>query len=75
MVLGSLGRPALVAALIAVVCTPLIAVLTKGRYYRRRSHGGIEAPLFDAHRNPSDETFTCCVTGEEVLPQDLAPRG
>ncbi|MCT1462969.1 purine-cytosine permease family protein [Corynebacterium sanguinis] len=70
---GEAARPysALAAALIAVVCTPLIAVLTKGKYYRRRTHDGIDAPLFDAHFNPSDERFTCCVTGEEVERPDV----
>ena len=70
---GESAKPysALVAALIAVVATPLIAVLTKGKYYRRRNDDGIDAPLFDAHSNPSDERFTCCVTGEEVERPDV----
>ena len=70
---GEAAKPysALVAALIAVIATPLIAVVTKGKYYRRRHHDGIEAPLFDAHSNPSDERFTCCVTGEDVERPDV----
>lgn len=76
MFFGAFGetlRPysALVAALIAVLATPAIAVLTKGKFYRRRRWDGIEAPLFDAHGNPDDQTFTCCVTGEEVERPDV----
>lgn len=59
-----------VEALIAVVAAQLIAVLTKSKYFRRH-HDGIEAPLFDAHSNPSDERFACCVTGEDVERPDV----
>lgn len=62
---------ALVAAVIAVVATPLIAIATKGKYYRRRSFDGIDSPLFDEHNNPSGQTYTCCVTGEEVERPDV----
>ncbi|MDO4909673.1 MAG: hypothetical protein Q3962_07500 [Corynebacterium sp.] len=68
---GLAAYSALVAALIAVIMTPLMAILTKGRYYRRRSRDGISSPLFDANGNPNNETFTCCVTGEEVERPDV----
>lgn len=62
---------ALAAAIIAFVATPLMAVLTQGRFYRRRSHDGIDSPLFDENGNPSAETFTCVVTGEQVERPDV----
>lgn len=70
---GSTLKPcsALAAAIIAVVATPVIAVATKGKYYRRRTRDGIDTPLFDGEKNPSDELFTCCVTGEEVERPDV----
>ncbi|KAA9269530.1 hypothetical protein F6I18_03360 [Corynebacterium amycolatum] len=69
---------ALVAAAIAFVVTPTMAILTKGRYYRRRFDDGIAAPLFDEHGNPSNESFTCVITGEQVERPDVilsAERG
>lgn len=62
---------AMAAAIIAVVATPLIALATKGKYYRRRTHDGIEEPLFDEHGNPSNTIYTCCVAGEEVERPDV----
>lgn len=71
MFFGAFGedlRPysALAAAIIACVATPAIALITKGKYYRRRTFDGISDPLFDADGNPADTTYTCCVTGEVV---------
>ncbi|MDO5030023.1 MAG: hypothetical protein Q4E11_05510 [Corynebacterium sp.] len=62
---------ALAAAVIAFVVTPEVAILTRGRYYRRRYDDGIEVPLFDEHGNPSAEAFTCVVTGESVERPDV----
>ena len=62
---------ALVAALIAVLATPLIAVITKGRFYRRRNFDGITEPMFDSDGNPANKTYLCCVTGEEVERPDI----
>lgn len=62
---------ALAAALIAVIATPLIAVVTKGKYYRLRTFDGVDEPLFDEFNNPADDLFTCCVTGEEVERPDV----
>ncbi|MFG2575120.1 purine-cytosine permease family protein [Streptomyces sp. NPDC048481] len=49
------------AAVIAFVLTPLTAVVTKGRYYLRRSDDGIAEPLLDADGNPSATTYDCHV--------------
>jgi len=51
----------LVAVGLAIVLTPLLAVLTKGKYYLRRTDDGIDLPMFDADGNPSGEHLTCHV--------------
>lgn len=49
------------AAVIAFVATPLMAALTKGRYYLRRADDGIAEPLLDTEGNPSAVTLDCHV--------------
>ncbi len=61
----------IVAVGIALVATPLTAVLTKGKYYLRRDHDGIEMDMFDEHGNPSGETLTCHVTGMDFERPDM----
>lgn len=51
----------LVAVGLAIVLTPLLAVVTKGKYYLRRTDDGIALPMFDADGNPSAERLTCHV--------------
>ncbi|WP_222121400.1 purine-cytosine permease family protein [Corynebacterium glyciniphilum] len=61
----------LFAAVIAVVVTPLTAVLTKGRWYLRRDSDGIDLPMEDADGNPTDARLTCAVTGESCERPDM----
>ncbi len=61
----------LVAAFLAAVLPPVIAVLTKGRYYLRRADDGIDLPMYDEHGNPSDVTLRCCVTGIDFERPDM----
>ncbi|MBF6047379.1 allantoin permease [Streptomyces sp. NRRL B-1677] len=61
-----------VAALIAFVLTPLMAVLTKGRYYLRRTTDGIDEPLLDADGNPSATLYECHVCRQEFERPDVA---
>ncbi|MET9415828.1 allantoin permease [Streptomyces klenkii] len=61
-----------VAALIAFVLTPLMAVLTKGRYYLRRTTDGIGEPLLDADGNPSATLYECHVCRQEFERPDVA---
>ncbi|MEV5648253.1 hypothetical protein AB0L57_08380 [Nocardia sp. NPDC052254] len=61
----------IIAVVIAMAATPLTAVLTKGRYYLRRDHDGIEMDMFDEHGNPSGETLTCHVTGIDFERPDM----
>ncbi|MGW1792323.1 purine-cytosine permease family protein [Streptomyces tubercidicus] len=60
------------AAIIAFVATPLMAVVTKGRYYLRRSDDGIAEPLLDTDGNPSAVTLDCHVCHQPYERPDLA---
>jgi purine-cytosine permease-like protein len=53
----------LIAIGVAVVVTPLMAILTRGRFYLRRRSDGIATPILDADGNPSGERLRCHVTG------------
>ncbi|MFF1882889.1 purine-cytosine permease family protein [Pseudarthrobacter sp. NPDC058196] len=56
---------------LALVLPPVLAVLTRGRYYLRRLDDGIELPMFDADGNPSDAKLLCHVTGMEFERPDM----
>ena len=60
------------AAVIAFVLTPLMAVVTKGRYYLRRTDDGIAEPLLDEHGNPSAVTYECHVCRQQFERPDVA---
>lgn len=59
------------AAVIAFVLTPLMAVVTKGKYYLRRAGDGIDEPLLDAHGNPTATTYDCHVCHQPYERPDL----
>lgn len=59
------------AAVIAFVVTPLMAVVTKGRYYLLRTDDGIGEPLLDADGNPSAATLDCHVCLQPYERPDL----
>jgi purine-cytosine permease-like protein len=56
---------------LALVLPPALAVLTKGRYYLRRTDDGIDLPMFDDDGNPSDAKLLCHVTGIEFERPDM----
>src|SRR6478752_3063350 len=56
---------------LALVLTPLLAVLTRGKYYLRRSDDGIDLPMFDADGNPSGETLRCHVCHQDYERPDM----
>ncbi|MFD5741152.1 purine-cytosine permease family protein [Streptomyces massasporeus] len=60
------------AAVIAFVLTPLMAVVTKGRYYLRRTDDGIVEPLLDEDGNPSAVTYECHVCRQRFERPDVA---
>lgn len=51
------------AILVAATVTPVMALLTRGRHYRRRRSDGIDLPMYDDGGNPSAERLRCHVTG------------
>ncbi|WP_204081004.1 purine-cytosine permease family protein [Mycobacterium riyadhense] len=71
--LGAVLRPysPLVAIVIALVMPPILAILTKGKYYLRRTHDGIELPMYDEHGNPSGEHLNCHVCAQDFERPDM----
>ncbi|MGL6235741.1 MAG: purine-cytosine permease family protein [Segniliparus sp.] len=71
--LGSAVQPysPLVAAALALVLPPVIALATGGRHYLRREHDGIDLPMFDEHGNPSGDLLYCHVTEMEFERPDM----
>ncbi len=71
----------LIAIGVALIVTPLMAIVTRGRYYLRRSSDGIPTPILDAEGNPSGERLRCHVTGytferpDMLMSAELGPRG
>ncbi|MFH9582527.1 purine-cytosine permease family protein [Streptomyces globisporus] len=60
------------AVVIAFVLTPVMAIVTRGRYYLRRGDDGIPVPLLDAEGNPSAVTYDCHVCRQTFERPDLA---
>lgn len=61
--LGEAIRPysAIVAFVVALVATPILAMATGGRYYLKRTDDGIPEPRFDADGNPAAGDYVCHV--------------
>jgi purine-cytosine permease-like protein len=49
------------AVVIALVLTPVTAIITRGRFYLRRTDDGIDEPMLDEDGNPSGKLYTCQV--------------
>ena len=62
----------LIAIGVAAITTPLMAVITRGRYYLRRQSDGIASPILDTDGNPSGERLRCHVTGYTFERPDLS---
>lgn len=71
--LGPALRPysPLVAIVIALVMPPILAIATRGKYYLRRTHDGIDLPMYDEHGNPSDEVLRCHVCRNDFERPDM----
>ncbi len=59
------------AVAIAFVATPLMAIVTKGRFYLRRTDDGIDLPMLDSDGNPSNERLMDLATGMEFERPDM----
>jgi purine-cytosine permease-like protein len=65
----------LIAIGVALVVTPLMAIITRGKYYLRRSNDGIASPILDSDGNPSGERLRCHVTGYMFERPDMLVSG
>ncbi len=61
----------LVAIGLAVVLPPVFALATRGKYYLRRTHDGIDLPMYDEHGNPSGAQLTCHVCRQDYERPDM----
>lgn len=62
---------ALVAVGLAVVLTPAMAAVTRGRYYLRRTDDGVPEPRLDTTGNPSGTTYDCVSCGQPYERPDV----
>ncbi len=71
--LGAALRPysPLVAIVIALVMPPILAIATKGKYYLRRTHDGIDLPMYDEYGNPSAAQLKCHVCHHDYERPDV----
>ncbi|BBX98105.1 purine-cytosine permease family protein [Mycobacterium lacus] len=71
--LGAALRPysPLVAIVTALVMPPVLAIATQGRYYLRRTHDGIDLPMYDEYGNPSAARLTCHVCQHDFERPDM----
>ena len=60
-----------VAIVLAVLCPPVLALATKGKYYLRRTDDGIALPMYDADGNPSGAVLTCHVCQQDYERPDV----
>lgn len=61
----------LIAIVIAFVVTPIMAILTKGRYYLRTQDDGIAIPRFDKEGTPSAVVFQCLSCNQQFERPDV----
>lgn len=61
----------LVAIVVAFVLTPLMAALTRGRYYLRRHDDGIAEPRFEADGTPAGGEYDCHACGQTFERPDV----
>lgn len=61
----------IVAAVVALVVTPLMAIATGGRYYLRRTDDGIKQPRFEPDGTPAAGDYTCHCCGQTYERPDV----
>ncbi|WP_020389582.1 purine-cytosine permease family protein [Kribbella catacumbae] len=61
----------LVAIVLALVLPPVLAIVTRGKYYLRRTDDGIDLPMYDEHGNPSGEVLSCHVCRQDYERPDM----
>lgn len=65
----------LVAVALALVITPLMAMLTRGRFYLRRHSDGLDEPRFDSDGTPVATQYTCHVCQQRYERPDVLACG
>ncbi|MCJ6400181.1 allantoin permease, partial [Klebsiella pneumoniae] len=61
----------LIALVVAFVMTPLMGLLTRGRYYIKQVDDGIAEPRYDAAGNASTTVYQCVSCEEEYERPDV----
>lgn len=59
------------AVAIAAVLTPVMAIVTRGSFYLRRTDDGISEPRFDEDGTPVDTVYTCHVCRHDFERPDM----
>ena len=49
----------LIALIVGFVLTPIMGILTKGKYYIKNQHDGIQEPRFDSEGTPTATVYFC----------------
>lgn len=61
----------LIAFVIALVTTPIMCVLTKGKYYIKNNDDGIQEPRFTEDGTPSHSIYHCTVCNQDYERPDV----
>lgn len=61
----------LIALVVGFVLTPVIGVLTKGKYYIKQEHDGIHEPRFDEDGSPTATSYMCLACDQEYERPDV----
>lgn len=61
----------LAAILIALFATPLLAMMTRGKFYLRKKHDGIDSPRFNKKGIASSDTFACRICHHDYERPDV----
>ncbi|WP_424820827.1 purine-cytosine permease family protein [Salinisphaera sp.] len=63
--------PPLIAVFLGVICPPVLALATGGRYYLRSTNDGVDTPRFTADGTPSDQGYECGACNAEFERPDV----
>lgn len=62
----------LIAILVGFVCPPLICLITRGRFYLKRTHDGIDEPRYHpTHGTPVSTNYVCVSCNQEFERPDV----
>ncbi|WP_423823101.1 cytosine permease [Salinisphaera sp. SPP-AMP-43] len=61
----------LIAVAVGVICPPILALATGGRYYLKNTDDGVDSPRFTADGTPSHEVYECTACNAEFERPDV----